>query len=265
MKCPVVDTWNVARVMARAPAVVLLLFVIASGVTLAQGRRKPLAPRKTKQASDTVEKLREDYIKATKEYKETAERLLAIHQANAKKAQDRLAQSQRLFAEGLISKRELEDSQRAVDQAQARVAEVGLQINQADTQVAETLLEVETDRRLAKARIPRGGLVRTTSFIRFNGAATWLLSNSGTIQGFFQQRFHKPLPIAVFGQGEIHNRWRLDHRNAMDISLHPDSDEGQALLSFLRNNGIPFSAFRSAIPGTATGPHIHIGLPSHRY
>jgi hypothetical protein len=69
----------------------------------------------------------------------------------------------------------------------------------------------------------------------------------------------------VFGQGAIHNQWRLDHRNAMDISLRPDEPEGQALIDFLKRNGIPFSAFRTAIPGVATGPHIHIGMPSHRY
>jgi hypothetical protein len=73
------------------------------------------------------------------------------------------------------------------------------------------------------------------------------------------------LPIAVFGQGAIHDRWRLDHRNAMDISLNPDGVEGKVLIDFLQRNGVPFSAFRGAIPGVATGPHIHIGRPSHRY
>ena len=29
--------------------------------------------------------------------------------------------------------------------------------------------------------------------------------------------------------------------------------------------GIPFLAFRGAVPGKATGPHIHIGFPSHRF
>jgi hypothetical protein len=46
--------------------------------------------------------------------------------------------------------------------------------------------------------------------------------------------------------------------------LHPDSPEGKALIAFLRGNGIPFLAFRSAVAGTATGAHIHIGYPSHR-
>ncbi|HKY41543.1 MAG TPA: hypothetical protein VJM50_00495, partial [Pyrinomonadaceae bacterium] len=85
------------------------------------------------------------------------------------------------------------------------------------------------------------------------------------VQRFYSDTFKKQLPIAVFGQGAIHDRWRLDHRNAMDISLHPDSVEGQTLLNFLQKNGIPYLAFRAAIPGTATGPHIHIGRPSHRY
>jgi hypothetical protein len=35
-------------------------------------------------------------------------------------------------------------------------------------------------------------------------------------------------------------------------------------MGYLRANGIPFTAFHFAVPGKATGPHIHIGLPSHR-
>jgi len=55
-----------------------------------------------------------------------------------------------------------------------------------------------------------------------------------------------------------------DHRNAVDVALHPDSAEGKALINHLQNQGIPFLAFRAAVPGVATGPHIHIGNPSHR-
>jgi len=127
-------------------------------------------------------------------------------------------------------------------------------------------VEVDGDKQIAKlGPVPKGGLIRTTSFIRYNGTGSWLLSQAGKIETYFQQTFKRPLPIAVFGQGAIHNQWHLDHHNAMDISLNPDGPEGQALMSFLQANGIPFSAFRVAIPGVATGPHIHIGRPSHRY
>ena len=42
------------------------------------------------------------------------------------------------------------------------------------------------------------------------------------------------------------------------------ASKGEALMEYLRANGIPFTAFHFAIPGVATGPHIHVGLPSHR-
>jgi len=148
----------------------------------------------------------------------------------------------------------------------AKIDDVRKQMSTADTQIAEVLVEVQTEQQMAKGvRIPKGGTVRTTSFIRYNGGGAWSLAQASTVDGFFHLKFGRALPIAVFGQGAIHNRWRLDHHNAMDISLNPDGAEGQALMDYLRSKGIPFSAFRQAIPGTATGPHIHVGLPSHRY
>src|SRR5204863_5453022 len=157
-------------------------------------------------------------------------------------------------------------SETAVTEAKAKVSGVEEQLAGADTQIANALIEIESEKQLAKlGPARRGSLVQTTSFIRFSGAGNWVLSQASPIESFFQQTLKRPLPIAVFGQGAIHNQWRLDHRNAMDISLNPDGPEGQALINFLQQNGIPFSAFRTAIPGVATGPHIHIGRPSHRY
>jgi hypothetical protein len=72
------------------------------------------------------------------------------------------------------------------------------------------------------------------------------------------------LPTSAVGQSVTHNQLGYDHRNAVDVALHPDSSEGKALISYLQNQGIPFLAFRAAIPGVATGPHIHIGSPSRR-
>ena len=85
----------------------------------------------------------------------------------------------------------------------------------------------------------------------------WSLADSTRVENFFLTKFGR--------QSDIHNRWGLDHRQGMDIGLHPDSLEGLALVEFLRTEKIPFMVFRHAIPGVATGPHIHIGNPSHRY
>jgi hypothetical protein len=229
-------------------------------------RSAKAAPKKTAQPVNELTQLRDSYIKTTKEYKASLQKLLLLYQGGVRKAEQRLTQSQELYKEGLLSKKQLDESERALTLEQEKVSGVEQQIATADTQIAETLLEIEGDKQIAKlGRLRKGSLVQTTSFIRFNGAGGFLLSNTGKIQSFFLQKFNRPLPIAVFGQGAIHDRWRLDHHNAMDISLNPDGPEGQALMEFLRTNGIPFSAFRGAIPGVATGPHIHIGLPSHRY
>jgi len=211
-------------------------------------------------------KLREEFINATKEYKINLEKLLARYERNVKSAEDKLEVSKNLYSEGLIAKGQIDEYERALANDRDKVIETRRQLANADAQIADTLVEANADDQMARApRMPKGSFVRTASLIRYNGAASWVLSDAWRVQRFFSDTFKKPLPVGVFGQGAIHDRWHLDHRNAMDISLHPDSVEGQALMNFLRNNGIPFSAFREAIPGTATGPHIHIGRPSHRY
>jgi hypothetical protein len=86
----------------------------------------------------------------------------------------------------------------------------------------------------------------------------------GDIKSFFVSKFGRTLPVSAFGQTALHNRLGFDHRNGVDVALSPDSLEGRALLGKLRGFGVPFIAFRRAIPGVATGAHIHIGRPSHR-
>lgn len=230
-----------------------------------------LAQRKTKKKPapgppTELAKLREEFVIATNEYKESLTKLLSIYEDNVTKAEQKLELSRKLLAEGLIPKSQVEENERALAAAKNQVAETQRQMTNADAQIAGIFAETAAEQQLAKnLRLARQSLVRTSSFTRFTGAPGWGIGEAWKVQRFFSDTFNKQLPIAVFGQGAIHDRWRLDHRNAMDISLHPDSVEGQALLNFLQKNGIPYLAFRSAIPGTATGPHIHIGRPSHRY
>lgn len=211
-------------------------------------------------------KLREEFIKATNDYKTSLARLLARYELNVTKAEQKLELSKKLFAEGLESKAQVQENERTLTAEKERVTATRHQMTQADEQIAAVLVETAANEQIAKdIRLAKQRLVRTAAFMRFSGAPGWNLSEAYKIQRFFSDAFGKHLPVAVFGQGAIHDRWRLDHRNAMDISLHPDTAEGRALLNYLQKNGIPYLAFRSAIPGTATGPHIHIGRPSHRY
>lgn len=245
--------------------VVLCVLSCLCNVTLAQKKKKKSTPPPAAPVTE-LSKLRDEYVKATNDYRASLEKLLTIYQDNVKRAEEKLATSKNLLDEGLLSKTEYERNEQAVKTEIDKVADVQKQMANADSQIAAVLVEADAEATLAKnLKLAASKLVRTTSFLRFNGTSGWGLGDAWKVQRFFSDTFNKSLPVAVFGQGAIHDRWRLDHRNAMDISLHPDSAEGQALLNYLQKNGIPFLAFRSAIPGTATGPHIHIGRPSHRY
>ena len=248
------------------PLCAWLLLVAASfsvGVSAQRkSKKRPAAPAQPTELA----RLREEYVKASNEYKTSLQKLLVIYEGNVKKAEEKLEQSRKLLAEGLISRVQFEESERGLATAKNEVAGIQRQITNADQQVASIFVETQAEKEISRnLRLARQSLVRTSSFTRFTGAPGWGLNEAWKVQKFFSDTFNKQLPIAVFGQGAIHERWRLDHRNAMDIQLHPDSAEGQALLNFLQKNAIPYLAFRAAIPGTATGPHIHIGRPSHRY
>ena len=240
----------------------LIGFAAVSAVDAQRKSKKKPAPAPPTE----LEKLREEFVKATNEYKASLIKLLTIYEGNVKKAEEKLELSKKLLAEGLISRIQVEENERTLVAEKAKVTETRTQMTNADSQIAGIFAETAAEQQLKKdLRLARQSLVRTASFTRFTGAPGWGLSEAWKVQRFFSDTFKKQLPIAVFGQGPIHDRWRLDHRNSMDISLHPDSEEGRALLNFLQKNGTPYLAFRSAIPGTATGPHIHIGRPSHRY
>lgn len=90
-------------------------------------------------------------------------------------------------------------------------------------------------------------------------SADWSLEQAAKIEDFFLAKFGHALPVSAMGQTAVHDRMKYDHRDALDVGLHPDSKEGRALIAYLRRSGIPFIAFRRKIAGLATGPHIHIG------
>ncbi|HXV78812.1 MAG TPA: hypothetical protein VEG60_02925, partial [Candidatus Binatia bacterium] len=100
--------------------------------------------------------------------------------------------------------------------------------------------------------------------IRYQGEASWSVDEIGKIDSFFRKRFGRPLPISALGQSHTHDRLGLDHSEAVDIAVRPDSAEGRGLMAYLRSAGIPFTAFRGKISRMSTGAHIHIGPPSPR-
>ena len=204
--------------------------------------------------------------KATETYKSSLRDLLVLREEKVKAATEELEKLRELYRDGIISRQKFEESEKALIELRGQVAEVHQKIKAADQMLTEALLEAElVNAPLAiSAPVAATGSLKRVAYIRYTGSGNWSLSEAAKIEGFFFTRFGRHLPVSAYGQSELHNRWGYDHHNAMDVAVHPDSTEGQALMSYLSSQRIPFLAFRQAVQGSATGPHIHIGRPSSK-
>ena len=165
-----------------------------------------------------------------------------------------------LYSEGLIARIEVDKAEQELVAAKARVAE---EARLADLK-AEELKKAEEAAKVKTFLKPTLMPLNKTATVLRSTAGSWSIAGLSSVQQFFSKTFGKPLPTSTIGQSATHNRMRWNHTNAVDVGLHPDSPEGRALMAYLQSQGIPFLAFRGAIPGVSTGPHIHIGSPSHR-
>jgi len=221
----------------------------------------PVSEAEQKQLAETASQSRANLIAASNTYRESLEKVLELQRQDETRAAELVEKRKSLLDLGVISKRDLEESEQALAVAQARMGETRKQIGEVDHLVAE----VNAAEQLARVPPEPQGTFRTSgALIRYVGASRWALSDFGKVDAFFRLKFSKPLPVSAIGQTDTHNRLGFDHREALDVAVHPDSDEGQALINYLRNQGISFIAIRYPIPGSATGAHIHIGPASKR-
>jgi hypothetical protein len=99
---------------------------------------------------------------------------------------------------------------------------------------------------------------------RFDGNGVFTIAQYSRIENDFQKKFGKPLPVSAMGDTAVHKALGFDHRGRVDVAIYPDTPEGIWLREYLTGLHIPYFAFRHAIPGKATGAHIHIGPGSAR-
>jgi hypothetical protein len=225
------------------------------------------------QTSATASRAGSSLIGSTEEYRAATQKLIPLQEAEVKTATEKLEQLRQLVAEGLVARNELQASEQTLTAAQAKLEETKQQIANADRLIAETKAADElaksqaANNQIALARTNKIRSLTKPTILRYGGQAgvgSSIIASLPTIQTFFLSRFGWALPTSAIGQSATHNALGYDHRNAVDVALQPDSVEGRALISYLESKGIPFLAFRAAVPGVATGPHIHIGNPSHR-
>lgn len=211
------------------------------------------APNNTSTGANTVEKMKQSLIQDRK--------LLAEYERDQATLRAEVIRRRKLFQNGQVSKDQVVEAEKSFVAALQRVHALRGSVIETDIAITEAVLGEKVARMPV---LPVNGYSETTELVRFNGRFKWSLKEAPRIEKYFSQTFGRSLPIAAKGQSQTHNRFGFDHRDSMDVALHPDSAEGKALINKLRNSGIPFIAFRSAVPGASTGPHIHIGAPSGR-
>ena len=248
--------------LSGAIALLVVTLAIVTAVQVQAQARRSTAPEAAR-GNTRLEKAAADVIAATQSYRAALEKVLAIHERELARRNEMAELRQDLYERGVLSRREFEEGQRAQLEAQKSVEDTRRAMSDADRMMSEA----RTAESLARlAPLARGGYEETPGLVRYNGTAAWSITGDlPRLQQFFLARFGRPLPISALGQTALHDRMGFDHRNALDVAVHPDSPEGRALMEHLRLAGIPFIAAWGAIPGSTSGAHIHVGQPSPRF
>jgi hypothetical protein len=240
-----------------------ILLVLPVALAAALGRpvvASASTPANAKAAAKSLATATSEFKQASTVYKTAVEGLIPTYEAKLASAKSTLETRKKLFGDGLVSKKEVDDAEKAVADAERQIATAKAQMTATDRAVAEAETRAEL---AARAPAPRVYGAKP-AVMRSYGSSSWSIAAVPVVQAYFAGQFGRSLPITAFGQSATHDRLGWDHRNAIDVGVQPASREGQALIAYLRGNGIPFQAFSGPIPGVATGAHIHIGLPSHR-
>lgn len=243
--------------------VALLLLIIFFPVVKAQKKTINKNPSVELSSSQKQQiEIAERLLSSTLEYKSSVEKLVGFYQTDLDKQKEKLAKRKELYELGIVARREVESIEVEINNIEVKIKSLEKELTEADY----LLVEAEAAKELAKnPPLPKTPSYQVSSgVIRYIGTYAWSLQDTPVVQKFFQDRFGRSLPISAYGQSPTHDKLGFDHRNCIDVALHPETLEGQQLINFLRGAGIPFQAFNRAITGSSTGPHIHIGKPSVR-
>ena len=240
--------------MRRGAGVGLIALVLTAAPVLAQ-------PSSLSDLRAQVKSSRAEQLRAARGYKTALERLLTVRENELQRALEQAERTRDLVERGIIARRDVEASERAVADARARIDQTWNEALVAASLIAKVLAydELASGRRLAP-----GGEQVTEHLIRYQGRRPWALSFTLSLEDFFRRAFRRMLPVSAYGQTPTHDRLGFDHRHAVDLAVHPDTAEGRSVMDWLRRAGLSFIAFRGARAGSATGAHIHVGEPSQR-
>jgi hypothetical protein len=193
---------------------------------------------------------------------EQADQLIHIAQRMLVRRQADMIRMRQLASSGVVSRAEAQATDADYDRAQTE-----LQLAQSRAMLIQQIAEsLRIERALASIELQVESHPEWAGsvYTRYDGRGVFTSVDREKIANAFAMRFSRTLPISADGETATHRSMHFDHRGRIDVALRPDQVEGQWLLRYLETNRIPYFAFRSAVPGMATGPHIHIGPGSTR-
>jgi hypothetical protein len=187
---------------------------------------------------------------------EEAQKMIGAAERLIQRQEERYQQARDLVAEGVMARvtlaallEDLEFRRKALELARFRAKLVDEL-----EEYARAEEEADTDVPVTSRRIIE----------RFDGRGLFTDVDFARVSTAYQKQFFRALPVSAKGATATHRALGFDHRGRIDIALNPDQREGAWLISYLRRLKIPYYAFRAAVRGKATAPHIHLGPPSMR-
>lgn len=188
------------------------------------------------------------------------ENMMAAAGRRVERRKQAVTEMRRLIEEGVASQlaltpvlEELDTARKEYDLAESRARFVK---QMADEARAEEALEASLNQSPEDAPVLAD---------RYDGDGAFSMTDFYRVEAQFEKQFGKALPVSAMGDTAVHRSLGFDHRGRVDVAINPDQPEGHWLLEFLVHNHIPYFAFHHAVPGKATGAHIHIGPMSTRF
>ena len=251
--------------MTKSVVVIATLISICFSMSIPSAAQRNIKPAGKQALAQyviaEVIQLNDEIVITTTAYKDHLLIVLENQQLEFERLTREVDLQQQLLRQNLISQKEFEESKLAVAMANYSMKITKRRIAGAEKLIVETQAQTNSVMMQQEIKEPEN---RTGVTMRYDGKAPWSLADSKKIENFFYARFGYSLPVSAWGGTDLHRRMNLDHSNAMDVALNPDSAEGQVLMNYLRDAGIPYLAFRGRFAGKSTGAHIHIGKPSLR-
>jgi hypothetical protein len=190
---------------------------------------------------------------------ETAGQMVEAANRRYLRKQAAFEQAKKLVDVGATGKATLDEPAAELDLAKQEVnlAESRARLTQEIAEMAKA--ETSVPERHALQLKPETGVTE-----HYEGNGTFSPRTFAKVESAFEGKFGKPLPVSAMGETAVHRALGFDHTGRVDVAVNPDQPEGVWLRTYLTENHIPYFAFRHAVPGKATGAHIHMGPESTR-